>query len=79
MIPRLVNDISAFKKKFKPFNSQLKSKDFSKSSQLRQQSECAEDHANFTDYIKKVILIPGALESRLSDFATEEDCILAFL
>ena len=39
--------------KFKPFISQIKSKDISKFPQLSEQSECAKDLANFTEYIKK--------------------------
>ena len=51
-IHRLINDISTFKMKYKPFISQLKSKDFSKFPQVREQRECAEDLANFTEYIE---------------------------
>ena len=55
LISRLVNDISAFKMKFKPSISQLKSKDISKFPQLKEQSECAEDCANFTEYNEEII------------------------
>ena len=79
LIPRLVNDTSAFKMKFKPLISQLKSKDFGKFPQLREQCGCAEGRAKFAEYIEKIILIHEAFESRFSDFAEEENCILAFI
>ena len=34
--------------KFKPLIPQLSSMDYGKSPQLREQSDCAEDHDNFT-------------------------------
>ena len=65
-IPMLVNDISAFKMKFKPFISQLGCKDFSKFPQLIEQVECAEEFANFTKYIEKIILIQESFVSCFS-------------
>ena len=53
--------------------------DFSKFPQLKEQSQCAEDLANVTEYIDKIILVQEALESHFSNFAEEEDCILAFI
>ena len=38
-----------------PSISQLKSNNFSQFQQLIEQSECAEDLANFTEYISKII------------------------
>ena len=49
----LVNDVSAFKMKFKLIISQLKSMDFSKFPQLNEQGECAEDLAIFTEHIEE--------------------------
>ena len=75
LIPRLINDIIyIFEMKFKPFVFQLKSLDFSKFPQLKEQSECAEDFSNFTEYIENIILIQQAFESCFGDFAKEEDC-----
>ena len=78
LVPRLVNDISTFKIMYKT-SKKLKSKDVRKFPQLKEQSECDEFLANFTEYIKKIIVIQEAFESRISDFAEEEDCILAFI
>ena len=55
--------------KFKPFISQLKSKDFSKFIQLKEQIECTEDLSNCTEYIEKNLTTQEAHESRFSDFA----------
>ena len=52
-----MNDICAFQIKNKPFISQVESNDFSKFQQLREQSECVEDLAYFTEYIEETILI----------------------
>ena len=79
LIPRLVNDFSAFNMKIKPFISQLKSKEFIKFPQLREQSECAEDLTNIPENIEKIMLVQDTYKSRISDFAEEEDCILAFI
>ena len=62
-----------------PSMSQLKSKYCSKFPQLKEQSECAENFANLTEYIEQIILIQEAVESCLNDCAEEEDCILAFI
>ena len=62
LIPRLVNYVSAFKMKFNPFISHLKSKDFGRFLQLIEESECAEYLTNFTEYIKNNILIQDAFE-----------------
>ena len=59
LVPRLVNNISAFKMKLKPFIPQLESKNFSKFLQLKEQGECAEDLDNFTEYIEKIINTRG--------------------
>ena len=61
-IPRLVNDISAFKIKINLLISPLKRKDFSKFPQLKEQSECAEDLDNFTEYTEKIINTRGLCE-----------------
>ena len=64
---------------FKLCNSQPKSKDYSKFPQLKVQSECAEDLANFTEDIEQIILLQEAYESRFSDCAEFKDCTLAFI
>ena len=51
LISRFVNDIRVFKMKLKPSISQLKSKDLIKFPQLKEQSQCADDLDNFTEYI----------------------------
>ena len=79
LISRLVNDISAFKMKSKPFISQLKSKNFSQFPRLMEQSKCSDDLANFAYYTKKDILRQEASDFRFRDFAEEEDCTLAFI
>ena len=65
--------------KFEPSISQLRLKDFRRFPQVNVQSECAEDLANFTEYIEKFTLIQEAYESRFSEIAEEEDCVLAFI
>lgn len=80
LFPSLVNDISAFKMKLKLFISQLENEDLSQFPHLKEQSECAEDNGNFTKYIEtKIRLLQESFGSRFSDFAKEEDCILAFI
>ncbi|XP_068209107.1 general transcription factor II-I repeat domain-containing protein 2-like [Palaemon carinicauda] len=78
LFPSLVNDISAFKMKLKLSISQLENKDLSQFPHLKEQSECAEDNINFTEYIEKIILLQEAFDIRFSDFS-EEDCMLAFI
>ena len=65
--------------KLRPFISLFKSKDHSIFPQFNEQSECAEDLSNFTEYIVRIILTQEVIESHFSDFAGEEDCILAFI
>ncbi|XP_076330028.1 general transcription factor II-I repeat domain-containing protein 2-like [Tachypleus tridentatus] len=79
LFPSLVNDISAFKMKLKLFISQLKNKDFSQFPHLKEQSECVQDNTKFTKYIEKIILLQEVFDTRFSDFAKEEDCMLAFI
>ena len=51
--PSIVNDINACKMKLKLFISQLQNKDLSQFRNLKGQSECVGDNANFTEYKEK--------------------------
>ena len=62
--PSIVNDISAIKIKLKLFISQLENKDLSQFRHLKGQSECAEDNANFTEYMEKIIVLQKVFDSR---------------
>ena len=60
------------------FVTQLQNKELNKFPYLRQQSERVEDNVNFTENIKKIMLLQESFDGRFSDFFEEEDRILAF-
>ena len=78
MFSSVVNDICALKIKLKLFISQLKRKDLSHIPHSKEQSECVNDYANFTEYIEENHITTGGLYIRFTDFA-EKDCVLAFI
>ncbi|XP_076373031.1 general transcription factor II-I repeat domain-containing protein 2-like [Tachypleus tridentatus] len=65
--------------KLKLFISQLENTDLSQFPHLKEQSECVQDNTKFTEYTEKIILLQEVFDSRFSDFAKEEDCMLAFI
>ena len=65
--------------KLQLFFSQFEKKDLSQFPHLKDQSECVEDQANYTEYIEKLKVLQVAFDSCFKDCDEEEECMLAFL